>query len=31
MMNIDEPENYGHHYTKIVIHLEKMLHIYYTH
>ena len=31
MMNIDEPENYGRHYTKIVIHPEKTLHIYYTH
>ena len=30
-MNIDEPENYGRHYTKIVIHPEKMLYIYYTH
>ena len=27
----DEPEIYGRHYTKIVIHLEKTLRIYYAH
>jgi len=28
---IDEPEIYGRHYTKIVVHPEKTLRIYYAH
>ena len=30
-MVIDEPEIYGHHYKKVVIHSKKTLHIYYDH